>query len=175
VRRPLRRALVLGAGPIGLLAAMLGVQRGLDVHVVDRVERGPKPRQARALGATYHTSVSDATGTYDAVLECCGGLIGEAIARTAPAGAACLVSSGVGSANTADLGELSRDILHGNKAIIGTVNSNRHHFQAAHEALMQADREWVAGLLTNQVALRAWRSAFTSSGDDIKTIINFTA
>lgn len=29
------RVLVTGAGPIGLLAAMLGVQRGLDVHVLD--------------------------------------------------------------------------------------------------------------------------------------------
>ena len=36
-------ALVTGAGPIGLLAALLGVQRGLDVHVLDRAESGPKP------------------------------------------------------------------------------------------------------------------------------------
>ena len=32
-----RTALVTGAGPIGLLAALLGVQRGLDVHVLDQV------------------------------------------------------------------------------------------------------------------------------------------
>src|SRR5918995_3297075 len=31
-----RRVLVTGAGPIGLLAALLGAQRGLDVHVLDR-------------------------------------------------------------------------------------------------------------------------------------------
>jgi hypothetical protein len=37
---------------------------------------GPKPRQARAPGAVYHTSVSDVKGTYDAVLECCGELVG---------------------------------------------------------------------------------------------------
>jgi glucose 1-dehydrogenase len=35
VWRP-RLALVTGAGPIGLLAALLGVQRGLEVHVLDR-------------------------------------------------------------------------------------------------------------------------------------------
>src|ERR1035437_6698756 len=29
--------LVTGAGPIGLLAALLGIQRGLEVHVVDRM------------------------------------------------------------------------------------------------------------------------------------------
>ncbi|MEU4245438.1 hypothetical protein [Actinoplanes sp. NPDC026619] len=36
------RVLVTGAGPIGLLAALLGVQRGLDVHVVDLATAGPK-------------------------------------------------------------------------------------------------------------------------------------
>src|SRR4249919_2155746 len=38
-----RTALVTGAGPIGLLAAMVGVMRGLDVHVLDRMESGTKP------------------------------------------------------------------------------------------------------------------------------------
>jgi len=173
VRRPRRRALVLGAGPIGLLAAMLGLQRGLEVHVVDRAESGPKPRQARALGAIYHTCPGDVKGTYDAVVECCGELIGEAIALTAPAGAACLVSGDRGPAATMSLADLSHDLVHGNKVIIGTVNSNRQHFRAAHEALLRADRGWLEGLLTDHVPLHAWRSAFTVSPEHIKTIIHF--
>jgi len=44
-----RTVLVTGAGPIGLLAALLGKQRGLDVHVLDRAESGPKPALVRAL------------------------------------------------------------------------------------------------------------------------------
>lgn len=48
------RVLVTGAGPIGLLAALLGTQRNLDVHVLDQVTRGPKPALVAALGATYH-------------------------------------------------------------------------------------------------------------------------
>ncbi len=47
--------LVTGAGPIGLLAALIGKQRGLDVHVLDRVDSGAKPDLVRALGATYHS------------------------------------------------------------------------------------------------------------------------
>ncbi|MCZ9346988.1 alcohol dehydrogenase catalytic domain-containing protein, partial [Streptomyces sp. TRM76130] len=54
-----RRVLVTGAGPIGLLAALLGAQRGLDVHVLDRVESGPKPGLVRDLGATYHTEAAE--------------------------------------------------------------------------------------------------------------------
>ena len=39
-----KTVLVTGAGPIGLLAALIGVQRGLDVHVLDQMTHG---RQAR--------------------------------------------------------------------------------------------------------------------------------
>src|SRR5512136_846098 len=50
-----RTVLVTGAGPIGLLAALVGRQRGLEVHVLDRVEKGSKPELVRQLGATYHS------------------------------------------------------------------------------------------------------------------------
>jgi glucose 1-dehydrogenase len=173
VRRPRGRALVLGAGPIGLLAAMLGVQRGLEVHVVDRAECGAKPRQARAVDAAYHASLDDVEGAYDAVLECCGELISEAIARTAPAGAVCMVSGDRDLGATISLAELSYDLVHRNKMIIGTVNSNRHHFQAAQEALLRADHSWLEGLLTDHVPLHEWRSAFTTNPEHVKAVIHF--
>ena len=56
---PPRRVLVTGAGPIGLLAALIGMQRRLDVHVYDRNDEGPKPELTRALGATYHSGAID--------------------------------------------------------------------------------------------------------------------
>jgi threonine dehydrogenase-like Zn-dependent dehydrogenase len=49
--------LVTGAGPIGLLGALMGMQRGLDVHVYDHNKVGPKVELTRALGATYHSDV----------------------------------------------------------------------------------------------------------------------
>src|SRR6266567_5658854 len=49
-----RILLVTGAGPIGLLAALLGAQRGFEVHVLDRVKEGRKPELVHALGAIYH-------------------------------------------------------------------------------------------------------------------------
>ena len=50
-----RSVLITGAGPIGLLATMMGRQRGLEVHVLDRVDTGPKPQLVRDLGAHFHT------------------------------------------------------------------------------------------------------------------------
>lgn len=169
--RPRRRVLVLGAGPIGLLAALLGVQRSLEVHVVDWADRGAKPRQVRALGAAYHTSTGDVTGTFDTVVECCGALIGEAVRRTAPAGVACLVSPR--TSGTTDLSGMTRDVVRDSKVIVGTVNSNREHFVAAHEALLQVDRGWLEGLLTTHVPVSAWRSAFTQDREQIKAVIHF--
>ena len=46
--------LVTGAGPVGLLAALMGAQRGLDVHVLDHDDSLLKRRLLDALGATYH-------------------------------------------------------------------------------------------------------------------------
>src|SRR5215216_1141423 len=72
VWRP-RVVLVTGAGPIGLLAALLAVQRGLEVHVLDRVNGGRKPKLVAGLGATYHTgTVADAGPRADIVVECTG-------------------------------------------------------------------------------------------------------
>ncbi|MQA06715.1 MAG: hypothetical protein GEV07_29780 [Streptosporangiales bacterium] len=78
-------ALVTGAGAIGLLAALLGVQRGLDVHVLDQVTTGPKPGLVTDLGASYHHDgidevadtvrpdiVVEATGVGNVVLDACG-------------------------------------------------------------------------------------------------------
>lgn len=175
VRRPRRRALVLGAGPIGLLAALLGTQRGLDVHVVDQVAHGPKPRQARGIGATYHSSTDSLRGTFDAVVECSGALVAEAVDRTAPGGAACLV--GVGdprSAGALNLADLARRLISRNRTVMGTVNSNRGHFVTAHAALRRADREWLDGMLTDCVPLENWRAAFATGPEQIKAIIHFT-
>jgi threonine dehydrogenase-like Zn-dependent dehydrogenase len=176
VRRPLRRALVLGAGPIGLLAALFGVQRGAEVHVVDRVGHGAKPTQTRKLGAVHHTSTDELHGVFDVVVECCGALVGEAIHRVAPGGAVCLVGVGdaraVGAINLADL---ARALISRNKTVMGTVNSNRLHFEAAHDALRAADPAWLDGLLTDRLSLADWSAAFETGPERIKAVIRFAA
>jgi threonine dehydrogenase-like Zn-dependent dehydrogenase len=66
-------ALVTGAGPIGLLAALIGTQLGLEVHVLDRVTEGAKPQLVHDLGATYHAgSAADVDVSPDVVIECTG-------------------------------------------------------------------------------------------------------
>src|SRR5512136_3497691 len=94
-----KTVLVTGAGPIGLLGALLGKQLGLDVHVLARTESGPKPELVRALGATYHScSVAEVGFEPDVILECTGvgQVISESIAVIGASGVVCLTGVGHG-------------------------------------------------------------------------------
>ncbi len=57
-----RRVPVTGAGPIGLLAALIGAQKGFELHVLDRHAEGARPELVEALGGTYHTGAIAAVG-----------------------------------------------------------------------------------------------------------------
>jgi threonine dehydrogenase-like Zn-dependent dehydrogenase len=175
--RPLKSVLVTGAGPIGLLAALLGVQRGLRVHVLDRVDEGPKPALTQALGASYHSgSVRDACGAAepDVVIECTGapGLVADALHATAPGAIVCLVGlSPRDQRLRIDVGALNDELVLENDVVMGSVNANRRHFAAAAGALAGADRDWLEGLITRRVPIDRWSEALDRRPDDIKTVI----
>jgi threonine dehydrogenase-like Zn-dependent dehydrogenase len=172
-----RRVLVTGAGPIGLLAAMIGVQRGLDVHVLDRVTDGVKPDLVRDLGATYHhTSVDQvvARARPDVVIEAtgAGSVVLDTIAGTASYGIVCLTGvSPRGRTLSLDASGLNRTLVLENDAVIGSVNANLRHYQAAATALAAADSEWLHRLITTTVPLDDALSAFEGPGEDVKVVI----
>jgi threonine dehydrogenase-like Zn-dependent dehydrogenase len=177
VWRP-RVVLVIGAGPIGLLAALLGVQRGLEVHVLDRVTAGPKPKLVADLGAAYHTgTVADAGPHADVIVECTGvgQLVFDAMDKAAPDGIVCLSGvSPAGRSLTIDAGALNRELVLQNDVVFGTVNANRRHYEAAAVALVGADQAWLERLISRRVALHAGAAALPRGPDDVKTVIDFT-
>jgi glucose 1-dehydrogenase len=171
-------ALVTGAGPIGLLAAMMAAQRGLDVHVLDRVTQGPKPALVRALGATYHSSsVHEAGPAPDVILECTGvdSVVFAAMDRVRANGVVCLtgVSSGAHVMSSVNIGQLNRDIVLENNVVIGSVNANRVDYEAGAAALAKAPPDWPARMLTRRVPLARWQDALARDDGDVKTIIEF--
>ncbi len=172
-----RRVLVTGAGPVGLLAALMGVQRKLDVHVLDIVKEGPKPKLVQALGATYHVgSVKEAAKGSDVVIECTGvgQLVFDVMAETAPDGIVCLtgISSG-GRTLGIDAGALNRTMVLENEVVFGSVNANRRHYEKAAEALARADRTWLEGLVTRRVPPERWSEALERGPTDVKVVIEF--
>jgi glucose 1-dehydrogenase len=170
-----KTVLVTGAGPIGLLAALLGVQRGLDVHVIDQMTTGVKPDLVRDLGATYHTgAVADACPGPDVVIECTGvaSLVLDAMTHVGTGGVVCLtgVSSG-GHTIEVDEGALNRSMVLENVAVVGSVNANKRHYEAAAVALAKANRNWLARLVNRKVPMAHWQQALTRNSDDVKVII----
>jgi threonine dehydrogenase-like Zn-dependent dehydrogenase len=173
-----RSVLITGAGPIGLLAALMGAQRNLEVHVFDRNRDGPKPALVRALGGTHHARVDEIEAIRpDIVMECTGAaaVIGEVLGRTAPGGIACLLSVTPNHVIEIDIGLFNRNTVLDNDVMFGAVNANRTHYEMAAHALAQADRAWLERLITRRVALARWAEALEQRRGDIKTIIDFTA
>ncbi len=173
-----KTVLVTGAGPIGLLAALLGVQRGLEIHVLDRETDGPKPELVRSLGATYHMQTLQETGLLpDVVVECTGAdeLVFDVMEHTAPDGIVCLTGvSSAGRTVHVDPGALNRTMVLENDVVFGSVNANRRHWEAAAEALAKADRGWLESLVTRRVSLDDWSGALDRRPGDVKTVIDFS-
>jgi threonine dehydrogenase-like Zn-dependent dehydrogenase len=176
VWRP-KRVLVTGAGPIGLLAALMTVQRGLELHVLDRAVDGPKPLLVRDLGGIYHTGDLDTLDVApDVVMECTGAstVIVDVVNRTSPGGILCLagMSSG-GRVVTLDVGLLNRSMVLENDVIFGSVNANRRHYEQGALALARADRDWLSRLVTRRVPLARWQEALVKRTDDVKVVLDF--
>jgi threonine dehydrogenase-like Zn-dependent dehydrogenase len=172
-----RTVLVTGAGPIGLLAALLGRQRGLEVHVLDRVEGGRKPDLVRALGATYHTGrATDVGFEPDVIVECTGvgQVIVDSIRAVGAGGIVCLTGVGSGGRTTGlAAADVAAEMVLGNNAVVGSVNANKRHWYKAGEALARADRSWLEGLITRRETPEAFAAALTRGPDDIKVVLQF--
>jgi threonine dehydrogenase-like Zn-dependent dehydrogenase len=148
-----RRAAVLGAGTIGLLAAMVLRLRGLDVTVFGR-DLPPylNSELVDALGARYvstqeHT-LADGAGAYgpfDVMFEATGfsPLVFEAMAALGRNGVLVLSSVTGGDRRT----EVPSDALNlgfvlGNKVMVGTVNASRVDFENGVRDIAMAQARW---------------------------------
>jgi glucose 1-dehydrogenase len=172
-----RTVLVTGAGPIGLLAALLGKQRGLDVHVIDLADSGPKPQLVRALGASYHScSIKDLGFEPDVIIECTGvgKVIMDSIGAVASGGVICLTGVGTGGIiGQLHIADVAAQVVLRNNVVVGSVNANKRHWYKASEALARADRSWLAQLVTRRERPADFAKALERTANDIKVVIQF--
>jgi threonine dehydrogenase-like Zn-dependent dehydrogenase len=172
-----RRLLVTGAGPVGLLAAMMGKQRDYEVYVFDRAKDGIKPQLVRDLDALYLTgTIEDIVGLApDVIIECTGAapLIAGILGHTAPSGIVCLVGIGGHHEVSFDFGPFNRTMVLNNDVVFGSVNANRRHYELAAKSLATADKEWLERLISRRVPLSNWQEALEHRPDDIKVVVDF--
>jgi threonine dehydrogenase-like Zn-dependent dehydrogenase len=172
------RVLVTGAGPIGLLAALMGSQRGLEVHVLDHATEGIKPEVVQALGAEYETGdITEVAKSLepDIVVECTGvaELVAAAMQHTAPGAIVCLTGVAPSRNLSVDVGALNNELVLENDVVFGSVNANRRHFEQAVESLRKADQDWLRKLITRTVPFDNWQEAIEKGDDDIKVVVEF--
>ena len=119
-------ALVLGLGPIGILAALVLQSRGFRVRLASLEPRDhPRAAMLEAHGVEYSTTFE---GRYDLIVEAAGSaeLAFQAVRALGPAGV--FVTLGAGQA----VGEFSFiDLIVGNHTIVGSVNASPEAFQMA--------------------------------------------
>lgn len=174
VWRP-RKAAVMGAGTIGLLAAMALRIRGLDVTVFG-LERRPYLNSdlIEALGARYQ-STRDLTvmegaakhGPFDLVFEATGfsPIVFESMQALAKNGVLVLSSvTGGDRMVSVPADRINLDFVLGNKVMVGTVNANREYFETGVKDLATCEAQypgWLGRLLTHPVeGLEAYTQLF---------------
>src|SRR5262245_60497132 len=145
---PRLRGLILGAGPVGLLGAMVFQAQGFETHVFSReAEDGPRADLIRACGANYVSvertpldRLPERIGKIDVVFEAVG--VPEVAFGALPALAAngVLILTGIPAergAVSADLSRWMRDMVLKNQVIFGTVNASRSNYEDAIRCLEQ--------------------------------------
>ena len=180
-----RTAVVLGAGPVGLLGAMLLVRRGFAVTVYSR-ERAPN-REAELLGpvgAAYvsseETPIADLAkrlGRVDLVYEAAGAskFAFDVLANLGTNGV--FIFTGVpGHAQDIELegGTLMKSIVLKNQAAIGTVNAGPQAFVDAVKDLESFDELWpdsLRALITHRHPLAEF-CKHAGERDGIKHVIS---
>ncbi len=157
-----QNVLVTGAGPIGLLAAGIGVQRGMEVHVLDQVKDGPKPELVRMVGANYHSgSVTDLDFEPDMIIECTGvgQVIVECLTKVGSGGVVCLTGVGKGgSLSGLAPADIAASTVLKNNIFVGSVNANKRHWYKAGEALaprtVMCSNAWSHGVRNQRISRR---------------------
>jgi threonine dehydrogenase-like Zn-dependent dehydrogenase len=160
-----RKAAVMGAGTIGLLATMVLRLRGLDVTTF---ARNPKPNLnaelIEALGARYLITQEvpiveggKKIGPFDLIFEATGnsGVVFDSMQALGKNGVLVLSSvTGGDRMIQVPADRINLEFVLGNKVMVGTVNANREYFELGVRDMAQAEAEypgWLNRLLTDPV------------------------
>ena len=188
-----RRAAVLGAGPLGLLASMILRLRGLQVTTLG-LDEPPylNSEMTEALGARYLSTrktslaqLSEQEGPFDLIFEATGfsPLVFEAMAALAKNGVLVL-SSVTGGDRQAEVpaDKLNLGFVLGNKVMVGTVNASRADFEAGVRDLAmmhEQDPGWLRRFITHRVrGLDGYSEAFkmlNQRSGTIKVVVEVAA
>jgi len=180
-----KTALVLGAGPVGLLAAAVLRVRGLQTSIVGREpETDSRARIASRMGATYicvaDTSlleVQKQMPPIDLAIEATGAasVAFNAMQILGRNGALCLLSVTGGSHIAEEpIDRINQRLVLRNQVVFGSVNANPRHFKMGIKDLAAMQRQWpglLPQLITTRLPWTDYRQWFGPRPIGIKTTL----
>jgi threonine dehydrogenase-like Zn-dependent dehydrogenase len=179
-----KNALVLGAGPVGLLVTALLRLKGLDVHTV--ATRGTESLKARLVGQTgasyvnaIETPLKTLENRFDLVFEITGNasVALEAQRLLGVNGIVSFLGVYKDKQLTEDAGKIFTDLVLGNGVYFGSVNANKAYFVQGVKDLKRIMKKW-KGFLENMITRRGTienldQAYGADNEEEIKTIIEF--
>jgi threonine dehydrogenase-like Zn-dependent dehydrogenase len=179
------RALVLGAGPVGLLGALALVNYDFETYVYAR-EPVPNPKAdvlqeigARYISAVTHSpeALAQEIGNIDLVYEATGAsrLAFAMIEQLGTNGI--FIFTGVPGRKApveVDTDLMMRNLVLKNQVVFGTVNAGRDAFEASIRDLARFSERWpeaVKSLITGRFPMEAHRELLTGRPSGIKNVI----
>ena len=180
-----RRAVVLGAGPVGLLGAMALKVEGFDVSVYSRsADHEEKNAIVSAIGAQYiaaetHSAeeMAKIAGPIDVVYEATGAssVAFEVLKHLGPN--AVFVFTGVPGRKgpiPTDTDEIMRNMVLNNQLVLGSVNAPPQAFQSAIQHLGIFDQRWpetLRSVITGRFPLERALDALKAQPGGVKNVI----
>jgi threonine dehydrogenase-like Zn-dependent dehydrogenase len=178
------RALVLGAGPVGLLAAMVVRTFGFETYVYDRRPApNPKAQLVESIGARYiceqtTAEFSHLLGSMDLVFEAVGAsqLAFRAMKVLGPNGT--FIFTGVPplhEPSDVDTDAIMRNMVLKNQVMFGTVNAGKAEYETAIRELEFMAQRWpeaVQSLITARFPLDAYRELLLGLAQGIKNVLS---
>jgi threonine dehydrogenase-like Zn-dependent dehydrogenase len=161
-----RKVLILGAGPIGILAAWCAWKNDFEVTVLSREPEDSARAQLLKRQGVHYTQTLDGVST-DIILEACGS------AELAVASMRTLRRLGVLiilGARPAEVPLPCLDMIIGNHIIAGSVNASREHFQKAVARLQSYDRQWLTPIILRLPLSRAAETIIAPPPEAIKVV-----
>ncbi len=185
---PINIAVVLGAGPLGLLTTALLKLHDFNTYTLDIVPKSSlKAQLIESIGANYLdgnespvVSLPDKIGNLDLIMEATGNstVAFQAMSALGTNGVLCLMGVSTGQ-NPLEVNAscLNMQMVLGNKMVFGTVSSNRDHFERSIKSLSSIEKHWpgwLSRLITRRLTLDKFRDALDPALDNIKTVIELT-
>jgi len=186
---PKLKALVLGAGPIGLLGALVLQKNGFDTHVYSLEEEGtPRAKMVESVGGEYHSAKDvdvDALwkriGDVDLVYEATGASwLSFEVLRLMGHNAIFIFTGVPGRVEEIklDSATLMRNLVLENHVLLGTVNAGMDAFEVAIEDLQYFKKEWphvFDTIITGRHALDEYEPYVRGEKGGVKNIIQINA